>query len=318
MLRFDVSCKHLLRCYPEHVLGLLRLPGEVVWGGALQSEVAAPPQVADAVARIRWNGVEYLVHLEFETRAKRILPQRMFWYNGTLSAKHRLPVYSVAVCLTPRRHPLPEAFETVYPNGQRLRLEYGVVRVWEEDAHATLARGALGVLPFVPLMHGADASTVREAVRRMTRGEPRAEERRELLAVTYLLAGLRFPERVLSSILRRSKMRDSVTYRSIKNEGRQEGLEKGLEKGMHAEGMEALLIVLEARFGDPSPALRRAVAKLRSTASLRSALREAAKAADLIAFRAWLQDRGPRTADRTRVRSRAPGRSPVSRPPRRR
>jgi len=85
---------------------------------------------------------------------------------------------------------------------------------------------------------------------------------------------------------------------------------------MHAEAMESLLTVLEARFGDPSPALRRAVANLRSTASLRAALREAAKAADLIAFRAWLQESGQRPADRTRARSRAPGRSPVSRPSR--
>ena len=73
MQRFDVSCKHLLLSYPEHVLSLLRLPGRVVCRDHLTQEVAAPPQLADAVLLVRWNGVDHLLHLEFETRADQLL-----------------------------------------------------------------------------------------------------------------------------------------------------------------------------------------------------------------------------------------------------
>jgi len=304
MRRYDASCRYLAEHHPEALLALVRLPGQVTVTRALPPDVTTPNYVTDAVLPLRWNGQELILHVEFETEAKRTLPQRIFWYNAALAAKYRRPIYSVAVCLTRRRRPPADAYEFVFPDGRRHRLEYRVVRLWEEDARSALAVAPPGVLPFSVLMKGADARTLREAVQRIEEREPEAETRENLLTVLFVFAGLRFSRRLITTIVRRDKMRESVTYRDILREGAQsgfakghkrglkqglgEGLGQGLEQGLEQGLTQSLRTVLAARFGRLPAEVSRALAGLRTPAELQAGVRQAARVKDLAGFRAWL------------------------------
>jgi predicted transposase/invertase (TIGR01784 family) len=56
-------------------------------------------------------------------------------------------------------------------------------------------------------------------------------------AATYVLAGLKLEADVISQVIRRDVMQESVTYQAILAEGEQIGIERGREKGRE-EGRE--------------------------------------------------------------------------------
>ena len=67
-------------------------------------------------------------------------------------------------------------------------------------------------------------------------------------------------------------------------EGRQEGLVEGLEKGIVQNAREAILDVLDTRFGEVPDAVREQVNTLCSEPTLKELLRRAARASSLDEF----------------------------------
>jgi predicted transposase YdaD len=79
-----------------------------------------------------------------------------------------------------------------------------------------------GLLPFVALSQTEDAcASLRSAVEAINQMADESQQH-EAMAVTYVLAGLKLDKAIISSIIRRDVMQESVTYRAIVQEGREE------------------------------------------------------------------------------------------------
>jgi predicted transposase YdaD len=73
------------------------------------------------------------------------------------------------------------------------------------------------------------------------------EQRQNLAAGCYVLAGLRFDQPLLKQLFREETMRESVTYQEILQKGVQQGLKQGLQ-----QEVELVLRQLRHRFGSVS------------------------------------------------------------------
>jgi predicted transposase YdaD len=74
-------------------------------------------------------------------------------------------------------------------------------------------------------------------------------QRREVVAATQILAGLRFPKAIVHQLLRGGFMRESVIYQDILAEGRQEGIQQGLQQGLQQGESNLILRLLSRRVG---------------------------------------------------------------------
>jgi predicted transposase YdaD len=138
------------------------------------------------------------------------------------------------------------------------RYNYRVLRLWREDPVPYLAT-VVDLVPLAPLADVPEtAEALRELVRRMAERinaepEPRASK---LWTATYLLMGLRFSDEFASQLLEGvQNMRESTTYQAILREGRNEGM----IEGRVTEAQRMLLMLGEARFGEPDETTRGAV-----------------------------------------------------------
>jgi predicted transposase YdaD len=98
-----------------------------------------------------------------------------------------------------------------------LYAEFDIIRIWEVPAAELMAYE--GLLPFVALSQTEDASaSLRSAVEAINQMADESQQH-EAMAATYVLAGLKLDKAIISSIIRRDVMQESVTYQAIVQEG---------------------------------------------------------------------------------------------------
>jgi hypothetical protein len=117
----------------------------------------------------------------------------------------------------------------------RLGAEWKPVELWTLSAEEFLAEGDVGVVPWVPLMHfdGPPEALLERCARKIER-EAHPKDRADLLAVSQVLAPLRFPNPELVNLLG----------------GRQAMIESPVLVKMMAErAHKMILAVLKGRFG---------------------------------------------------------------------
>ncbi|HZO27729.1 MAG TPA: hypothetical protein VFH48_17260 [Chloroflexota bacterium] len=197
----------------------------------------------------------WLAHLELQASRDRDLPLRLHEYNAILRYRHKIRVRTTVILLRRQAdgRELTGLLEDVEPDGEvTLSFRYRVVKLWERPVDELLS-GSLGVLPLAPL-----AAIWR---RRLPEVLDQLGERFEqaasssaddLWAATALLMGLRYDRDAITSLIERvRRMRESVTYQTILEEGevreaRRTILDLGGEKfGPPAESTVALVEGLE-------------------------------------------------------------------------
>jgi predicted transposase YdaD len=83
----------------------------------------------------------------------------------------------------------------------------------------------------------------------------------DLWTATYILMGLRYPKALNAQLLQGvRRMKESVTYQAIL----EEGIEKGQESGALNEGRRMLLLAGARRLGTPSVEVTETVERIRS------------------------------------------------------
>jgi hypothetical protein len=111
------------------------------------------------------------------------------------------------------------------PRGDQdyLAFSYGIIRAWTLPQEVLLL-GGLGTLPLAVLTASTDEELpvlVAGIDRRLNEASVPAQS--ELKLAVSLLAGLRFPARLVNSVIQESdKMKESSTYQAILDEGRLE------------------------------------------------------------------------------------------------
>ncbi|OCR02705.1 hypothetical protein BCD67_05840 [Oscillatoriales cyanobacterium USR001] len=126
------------------------------------------------------------------------------------------------------------------------------------------------------------------------------EQRQNISACVFVLAGLRFEKNLIRQLFREDVMRESVTYQDILEQGVQQGLQRGIQQGVQQgiqqgvqQGMQQgevaiLQRLISRRFGELEPQLNERIQKLAipQLEDLGEALLDFSNVADLAA---WLQ-----------------------------
>ena len=160
-MAIDEFCKQLVRSNPgalaQWLLGVSGVGGLVcdelvgASGGSIapafywqliDTELAAETHRADTVILQAGtkNQPDQLLHLEFQSRPDRLMPERMLEYWIRLWRLHRKPIRQVVLYLRKTNSPLVQVDDLQVGD---TRHRYGVVRLWEQDPQPLLQNPAL-------------------------------------------------------------------------------------------------------------------------------------------------------------------------------
>ncbi|HET6251945.1 MAG TPA: hypothetical protein VFE47_29945 [Tepidisphaeraceae bacterium] len=245
---FDAASKHLIEAHPADWLALAGLPitGKV---SVVDADVSTISAAADKVILV--DGPEpYIAHFELQSAVDITVDGRVLWYNVLLRRRHGLPVRSVVILLRPEAQSasiVGRVYDSSWPDNY-LDFRFKIIRVWEQSPQALLS-GGLGTLPLAPISAVA-ANELPEVVRQMEarfeKESPR--EQHDLETASYIMLGLRYPKEMIAILLTGvRKMKESVTYQAILEEGEARGKVIG-----KTEGKRDTLVELGAKkFGPP-------------------------------------------------------------------
>ncbi len=170
---------------------------------------------------------ELVLHTEFQTEPDPTIPFRMLDYR--VRGYRCFPdkeMRQIVVYLRPTNSELVR--QTSF-RLSRTHHEFDVIRLWEQPTEIFLS--APGLLPFAVLSRTPEPELVLNQVARSIDQITDRNVQSNICASTAILAGLRLNGEVITRLLRREIMRESVIYQEILHEGLQGGVEQGIEIG---------------------------------------------------------------------------------------
>jgi hypothetical protein len=244
---WDSAGKRLLREMPQHVVTWLLKGATFV--RTLPTELKSRNIFADGLYEIIVNRQPALMHIEFQSRQHKIMPERLLEYNVlTASENDWWPVYTFVIYLRKDGEVPQSPLIRRLRNGEEYqRFYYTVIEMANISARQLLQMGLHGLYPLILLAKGG---TEPEVVREMVTDLTDAREL-ELLALAYTFGGLAPGSEAYESWFRRSFamlddiLEDSWTYQEI--------VKKGREKERHLrirELREFVLNLVHMRFPD--------------------------------------------------------------------
>ena len=224
---YDAVTKRLIELRPADWVDFLGLPkGQA---SLIDADLSTISTFADRLIHVA-APIPYCLHNELESgKNTATIPLRLFHYNAAAYYKVQLPIVSTVFLLHKAANSpqITGQFAVNGPDGvPYFTFSYHVVRVWELDAERLLS-GGLSLLPFAPIARVTEAQipgVIAKMEARIEADATNETEAAELWVATNVLMGLRynsvFKEQVLRGVRR---MRESITYQEILEEGRIEG-----------------------------------------------------------------------------------------------
>jgi hypothetical protein len=279
---YDKSSKWLIQHHGGSILRLAGIEKIAAWRPA-QAEVVQPSQMPDGLLEVRLEGGsrDDLFLLEVATYPERRVEDQL--------TRDLMLVYL-------DRGELPEAVTLVLrpkgkyqvPASRNLRSRHGlsscsmnwrVVELWTVPAQELLRTGDIGLVPWIPLTDFADApEKMIERCRDLIDAGAPPGEKANLLAVTQVLAFLRYNSLELLKILGGKKVMLEIPYLDeiVKEKSREAARETAHQ---------FIATVLEGRFGDVPRDLVETIDSIVDEKQLRSLVRLAGICPDLAEFR---------------------------------
>jgi hypothetical protein len=202
---FDKSSKYLVQQQGKGILFLGGARG-VRLCRALSAELVQPRRLPDGLLEVSFHGRDKPDHFLIEVATfpeKRVLQQALD--DLTLAAVYfgRLPELLVVVLQPKGRFRVSRRHERQSRLGwSSLAGGWNVVELWALAAEDLLAAGDVGVVPWVPLTRfNGPPEELLERCRERIEAQARGDERANLLAVSQVLARLKFPQPELLALL---------------------------------------------------------------------------------------------------------------------
>ncbi|MDB9513326.1 DUF4351 domain-containing protein [Kamptonema animale CS-326] len=275
---YDNTCKYLAEKSPaSFVRWLLNTEPENI--RVLKTEIIPEPIEADALVLLQTDN--QILHLEFQTvpYSNPPIPLRMLEYKAILTRKYRLPIEQVVIFLKRTNSEL--VLQNQYQDNYTTH-RYRIIRMWEQNPAPLLVTPEL--LPLAALAQSDNPNTLLEQVAQQVAIIEETEQRNNISACVFVLAGLRFEKKLIRQLFREDIMRESVTYQDILQQGVQQGMQQGMQRGEVA----ILERLISYRFGELEPQLSEQIQRLAipQLENLGEALLGFSNLADLAA---WLQ-----------------------------
>ena len=217
MVSFDSASKRVVQQHPRDFVAFafnLRgiRPDEFTHVELITPELPAVVNMrqADVLLKVNLRGTDVLVHFEIQTTDSFDPPMalRMAGYIIRLIEKYRMDVYSHVIYLRPNAGLRDPGYFAQAIAGQRVLVEYEVIRLAELEGQAILDAQLPGLLPFTPLMRrpadvSADAWLQRciEAVDGLS-----VPHKLDLLGSLAALANATYDTATISAMIRRTTM----------------------------------------------------------------------------------------------------------------
>ena len=247
MAEFDTVTKQLIHTFPADFARFACPQDDVQVLGVVDTEQpTVKTHRTDSLIHVCIGGQEALVHHEFQTTdSDPPMPFRMARYIGYCIGQYELPIYSTVIYLRPDAGRNDPGYYVQKQHGYQILVQYKVIRLIELDGQHILDTGPSGLLPFAPLMQRPvgvdDEAWLRRCVNR-AQAVPMDEPLKEsYIADLAILSGLVYNLDTVRTIIAEETMYESSVVRHFA----EQGIEQGIEQGT----VEALLDVLEIRFG---------------------------------------------------------------------
>ena len=248
-LSYDNACKYLAERSPlAFARWLLNVESENI--KVLKTELSIEPVRADSLVLLQISN--QILQIEFQTLpySNPPIPNRMLEYKARLIREYsEYSIEQVVIFLKSINSEL--VYKNQYQDNHTIH-QYRVIRLWEEDPTPLLANPDL--LPLATLAQSDNTNTLLEQVAERVAMIEEIEQRNQIAACTFILAGLRFDQKLINQILREDIMQESVTYQYI--------LQKGIQQGLQQGELAMLRRLLISRFGALSPQIEEQLQRL--------------------------------------------------------
>ncbi len=289
MFEYDKSSKWLIQHHGDSILRLAGIVGIETWR-PLQAEVVQPRQLPDGLIEARLEGKPRadLFVLELATYPDARLDEQVLRDMTLVYLDRRVVPDVITLILHPKGNlNVLGSMELTSPGAlTHWSIRWKVIPLWTIPAASLLDFHDIGLVPWVPLAQfdGPPETIFRECRARIDQ-QADTLERENLLAVTQVLAGLRYNDPGLFQILGgRKAMIESPVLQELKAEWTSEAARETIRS--------AIVEFLVARFGSGAEELGARLETINDEARLKELVRYAAVCPDLEAFARRLSPAG--------------------------
>jgi hypothetical protein len=282
MHEYDKSSKWLIQHHGDSILRLGGMRGILSWR-ALQAELVQPRRLPDGLIEATLEGESKpdLFILEMATYPEERLSDQAVRGSMLVYLDHGVLPEVLTLVLHPKgRLRAASNLEVISRRGwTQWNVRWKVVELWTIPAVDLLAAGDVGLIPWVPLAQfdGPPKPIFQECRTRIDR-DAAPDEHENLLAVTQILAGMRYNDPRLFQILGgREAMIESPVL--------QEFLAEQTRDAILRAKRQSILQVLGARFGMNALSVRTALDAINDDEKLDELTKQSATCPDLAGFK---------------------------------
>ena len=284
MAEIDLVSKHLIQTYPAD----FALQRDDIEGVEVLDTEQPSVRRPDSLLRVCIGGDEVLVHHEFQTTdsTDTPMPLRMAGYIGRLIERYGLPVYAHVLYLRPNAGRRDPGYYLQGHPDYPIAIRYKVIHLSQLPGQAVLDSGAVGLLPFAPLMQPpagqTEATWLEQCVATAWDMPLERSVKADVLTGLTLLSSLVYnPQTITATVSKEylmDLMRESPFAQYLTQQAREEGIEQGIR--------ESIQEALELRF-EPTAVLRLAdqIAAIDDVPRLKQLFRATIQVPSLEAFR---------------------------------
>jgi hypothetical protein len=289
---YDLIIKALVERYKDQIASFVRgVAVSVEQVEDRDKEAVAVQRTSDVLLKVRENGYQYLMLVEFQSRPDRKMAMRLLEYTAMHHRRHEVPVYPVVINLTgggrqEGRYAL-ECLDLTVVN-----FNYRQINLQDVAGRDFLYRGPVGLLPLVPLMRQDEPleAILGKCVSRLKEEIPGDEDRSILYLALGAFASLKFSKDLILKLMEVNKLDTFPLFDGVREKWIDQGVQKGIQQGVHQGTVDAIMDALKENTGHCPGSLAEKLKTIEDVNILKNLHRRAIKAKSIEDFEADMKE----------------------------
>lgn len=288
MAEYDLIIKALVERYKDQIASFVRgVAVSVEQVEDKDKEAVAVQRTSDVLLKVRENGYQYLMLVEFQSRLDRKMAMRLLEYTAMHHRRHEVPVYPVVINLTgggrQEGRYILECLDLPVVN-----FNYRQINLQDIAGRDFLYRGPVGLLPLVPLMRQDESleAVLEKCVSRLKDEIPGDEDRSILYLALGAFASLKFSRDLILKLMEVNKLDTFPLFDGV----REKWIDQGIHQGIHQGIVDAIMEALKENTGHYPGNLAEKLKTIDDVDTLKNLLRRAIKAKSIEEFEAGVKE----------------------------